>query len=113
MSKMTIGELIERLTELAETYGDDVEVRMATQPHYPLQSTIAGLAVEAALTDQDREDLKMLEAAELTEDTLTDAQHARIGELCDRTAETVVYVLEGSSHSLATPYASKSLWDEA
>jgi hypothetical protein len=37
---MTIAELIERLEDLREQVGDDCEVRLATQPNYPLEYAI-------------------------------------------------------------------------
>lgn len=40
MAETTVRELIERLEELAETYGDGTPVRIAEQPSYPLQNYI-------------------------------------------------------------------------
>lgn len=37
---MTIGELLEELQMMAEEHGDDVEVRIAYQPSYPLAADL-------------------------------------------------------------------------
>ena len=44
---MTIAELIERLEDLREQVGDDCEVRLATQPNYPLEYAIGEVATPA------------------------------------------------------------------
>ena len=40
---MKLGQLIERLQEYQEELGDDVEIRIATQPNYPLEYLLDGL----------------------------------------------------------------------
>lgn len=56
---MTICELIERLEEYRDEFGD-IEVRLMTQSHYPFENTIAGLAsgaeINAAGDEDDPED---------------------------------------------------------
>ncbi len=56
---MTINELIERLEEYRDEFGD-IEVRLMTQSHYPFENTIAGLAsdaeINAAGDEEDPED---------------------------------------------------------
>lgn len=37
---MNLNDLIEQLQELREEHGDDVEVRLAIQPHWPLEHSI-------------------------------------------------------------------------
>lgn len=37
---MTLAELIEQLEDLAYSYGDDVEVRLAQQPNWPFEYSI-------------------------------------------------------------------------
>jgi len=41
--KMTLDYLIEQLIEKRDQLGGQVEVRIAEQPSYPLQSSIAGV----------------------------------------------------------------------
>lgn len=43
---MTLNELIERLQEIrdSETGAGDLEIRMATQPGYPITETLRGVA---------------------------------------------------------------------
>lgn len=38
---MTIGQLIDQLDAIADEYGSDIEVRLATQPSWPFEYTIA------------------------------------------------------------------------
>lgn len=40
---MNIREMIQRLEEAAEAYGDDAEVRLMTQQHWPFENAIAGV----------------------------------------------------------------------
>lgn len=47
---MTVGEL----KELLEEFDDDLEVRMAIQPNYPLQSSIGGV-VSDVVTEKEEE----------------------------------------------------------
>ncbi len=56
---MTISELIERLEEYRDEFGD-VEVRLMTQAHYPFENAIAGVAsgeeINAAGDEDDPDD---------------------------------------------------------
>jgi hypothetical protein len=38
---MNIQELIDQLTDLKESYGDDIEVRIASQPSWPFEHDIS------------------------------------------------------------------------
>ena len=42
---MTVRDLIDRLEELAQAHGDDREVVVMHQQHYPLQENIKGATV--------------------------------------------------------------------
>jgi heme oxygenase len=44
MARMTLGELIARLEDLAAEIGDDIEIRMAQQPNWPLEYSIGEVA---------------------------------------------------------------------
>ena len=53
---MNIAELIEELERVQESHGDQVEVRLAQQPHYPFENEIAGLSEPLSPSDFDDED---------------------------------------------------------
>jgi len=76
---MTIRELI----ELLEQYDDDREVRLATQPNYPLEYTVGGVVGTEEIADDPDEDI------------------------VDADDDGPVWVVEGSQLG----YASKALWD--
>jgi hypothetical protein len=46
---MTIAELIERLEEYRDELGGDAEVRLMTQPNWPFEYDLAGLASGAEI----------------------------------------------------------------
>lgn len=48
MREPTLRDVIDRLQELAEEYGDGLPVRLAHQPNYPLEYTI-GRDVETSI----------------------------------------------------------------
>jgi len=52
---MTISELIERLEEYRDEFGD-IEVRLMTQSHYPFENAIAGVASGAEINAAGDED---------------------------------------------------------
>jgi len=81
---MTISELIERLEEIRDTYGEDCEVRLMTQQNWPFENTIYGLTTST----------EMSEAADDEDD-------------CDSPDETVVYLVEGQQLG----YGSKTAWE--
>ncbi|QGJ94993.1 hypothetical protein SEA_REDWATTLEHOG_135 [Gordonia phage RedWattleHog] len=80
MSDMTVGELI----ELLQQYDEDATVRLATQPNYPLEYRLAGVA----------------DAGQVAEVQ---------GDEPDDDTPNVVYLAEGSQ----VGYASKAIWDAA
>jgi hypothetical protein len=82
---MTVNELIEMLGQ----YDGDREVRLATQPTYPLEATVAGVAGLEEIDDVDEDGQRVLDAADEME------------------PDGPVYVLEGTQRG----YASKALWD--
>lgn len=79
---MNVRELISLLEEVED---QDAKVRLATQPNYPLQFTIAGIAVPA-------EDMEGEEVLDEDEDV-----------------PQVVYILEGGHPD--QPYATRKLWE--
>lgn len=88
---MMITEMMDRLEELAEdirSAGGDpgqVDVRLATQPSWPFESSVAGLALSTDAIAEDEGDIEH------------DA---------DGGQEMVVYIAEGSQLG----YTSKSIW---
>jgi hypothetical protein len=83
---MTLGRLINLLEDLAETLGDDAEVRIAEQPEWPFEYTLQGVAT--------REDVR---------------QGADEDEKRDHEGDTDVVLVAGRQIG----YASKALWDVA
>src|SRR5687767_5354185 len=53
---MTISQLIETLTELADEHGPDTEVRLMSQPNYPFEYAISGVTDLAAIWEAEKED---------------------------------------------------------
>jgi hypothetical protein len=51
---MTVGQLLEALQDIAEEHGNDVEVRLAHQPQWPFEYSIA----EVVLVGADERELK-------------------------------------------------------
>jgi hypothetical protein len=77
---MTVRELREAL----EQYQDDAEVRIAIQPHYPLQSTVAGV--------------------------VSDREIDALPEGADEDEETVVWIVE-EDQVRDDPYAPRAVFD--
>lgn len=111
---MTVGEL----RELLEDLDDGVEVRLQTQPHYPLEYRVAGAALASAVREdaaRERED----EAAE--EDCVhvpgVEKSTLRAGRCTECSYEVpgttppapeVLYLLEGGQ----VGYGTKRAWDD-
>lgn len=85
---MKIGELIERLQELAEEVGDDAEVRLMTQPNYPFENSIQGACSGAEING--------CEEGDEGDDQDGDVE-----------GDDVVYIVEGSQLG----YGSKRAWE--
>lgn len=50
---MTIRDLIERLEDFADDFGDDIEVRLAQQPRWAFEYSIGNIAAVEDLQDSD------------------------------------------------------------
>lgn len=85
---MTINELIERLQEAAEDGFGESEVRLATQPSWPLQFTVGGV-----VTPDDRACARGQEPDEEREESWL-----------------VVYITEGR-HPDDSPYAPAGVFE--
>lgn len=81
---MTIDELIERLEGYREEIGGDAEVRFMSQPHWPFEYGIAGVA--------------SLEEIRAADDDGFD---------CSGNAEQAVYLVEGAQLG----YGTKAAWE--
>ena len=55
---MEICELIERLQEMQELYGEEAQVFIATQPNYPLAFDISGVSDTEFQEDSDDEKIE-------------------------------------------------------
>jgi hypothetical protein len=85
---MTIGELMERLQELAYQFGDGIEVRIASQPSWPFEYDIKGMVSKNELF-QNGED------------------YTADGKRSDKIGEDVVWIVEGNQMG----YFTKDAWD--
>lgn len=109
---MTLNELIEKLTALRDEEGVDgeTEVRLAHQPHYPLQSGIQS-AVRFSLNQEEIDEVNSsIKDGGLEPEEMEEAKE-QLRKLEDENKD-IIYLTEGSmdDHD-ASPYASKSLWD--
>lgn len=87
---MTIDELIHELEELKEDHGGDCEIRLMTQPSYPLQHKIAGVVHDVDIANYD---------AEVNGED-ADGEEER---------ENVAWILEGGHPD--RPYGHRDAWD--
>lgn len=85
---MTIDDLIARLEEYRDVVGGDAVVRLMTQPNWPFECEIGGLASGEEINELDEDDEDIDE--DVTEDRL-------------------VYLVEGQQLG----YGSKRAWDAA
>lgn len=81
---MTLDELIETLTELRDQLGEDVPVRVAFQPNYPLAACVAHVRV----------------------------MPLRITEVGDEEHPAVWIATSSSVPYGENPYATRKAWDE-
>lgn len=83
---MNVSQLIERLEEYREMYGDDAEVRIMTQQNWPFENRIHGLVSGEEINDWDRGD-----------------------DDGDAEDDDVIYIVEGGQ----LQYGTKKAWDAA
>lgn len=88
---MTLGELIEALTDLRDSHseGDTLEVRIAYQRNYPLAATVLGVA-DSSDFDVDMDDVATIP-----------------------TVEPVVWIATGEVGWDENPYATEQVWANA
>lgn len=83
---MTVGELLEALQDIADTHGEDVEVRLAHQPQWPFEYSV--------------DDVVLVEASKLTDDEDDEESDQQ---------EPVVYIAEKSQLGYLSGAATKAL----
>lgn len=108
---MNIEQLVEHLQGLIDS-GEalpETEVRIAHQPSYPLQATLAGVANFSAAEEEMNETEEALASGELEGDDRTEAL-ALLDELRERADDDrIIYLVARES----TDYAPRVLWDRA
>lgn len=97
----TVAQLIERLEEIAEEH-PDAEVLLATQPSWPLQFEISGVAVSD-------------EFAEIPDDPCVAHDERGCAECIAEQFPTTVYIVEGGHPGGfdSRPYAPREAWEMA
>lgn len=81
---MTLAQLISRLEEYRETYGDHLEVRLMTQENWPFENKITGVTSSNEINTVDDED----------------------DEDDDSNEKAVIYIVEGNQLG----YGNKDAW---
>lgn len=93
----TVTELIARLEEIAEDH-PDAEVLLATQPSWPLQFNVRGVAVSD-------------DFAEIPDDPCVDHNRIACAECIAEQYPTTVYIVEGGQPD--GPYAPGEAFENA
>jgi hypothetical protein len=108
---------VEELRELLEEFEDGAEIRIATQPSWPLQFRIAGVVGEEIDYEEmegewqlEHEDCDGVRFDTNVCETHNTSLDETINENEDE-APQVVYVVEGGHPSDDSPYASSELWN--
>ena len=96
---MTVAELIERLQDM----DPEAEVRLATQPSWPLQSTVRGVASQAEVDEARFDEERCDEHGFYNCDECLDAANAD--------APNIVWIAEGVGTD--ERYAPKAVFDVA
>lgn len=102
---MTVDELVEDLRNLSAAGHGEAQVRLATQPSWPLEWTIDGMKLHKTKGDEIEEVENLIFNNEYPEDQ--DEMREQL-ELLKEQNETVLYLREGSQIG----YASRSIWDD-
>jgi hypothetical protein len=105
---MNITELIELLTEVAEN-NPEAEVRLATQPNWPLAYHLGGVASTQDLVEHELENGEPFECEEHQEYHCHECLQREILE--DQEGD-VVWLVEGGS-LYNKPYAPRKAWEAA
>lgn len=102
---MTAAELIELLSGV----DPDTEVRLAEQPSWPFEYSIAG--VEEVKMGADQEENANLECAQeiLDADHTTPEERAEANRMLDSASSTIVYIVEGTQLAYLPGLASREI----
>lgn len=102
---MTIEEIIAEFTELAEVYGPQTEVRIASQPNWPFEYDIQGIST----LHPKQEEINDLEETLVMDSDLTDEDKENIENELNvlRNEEQPIYLVEGTQIG----YTSKDHWE--
>lgn len=104
---MNINELIETLEDLRETYGEDLDVRIASQPSWPFENEIAQVVVaeprRGNLEWDDEDEGYYDETGNFyTEDDLAEFEENN---------EPVAYIAEGRQIGYLPSHAKDECWN--
>jgi hypothetical protein len=89
---MKLRELIDELIELGEEHGDELEIKIAHQPHHPLAHYLKGVVAGREVIDLDKNDSEFWGPEE---------------EEMNKT----VWLVACEGNCTPMPYAPKQLWD--
>ena len=106
---MEIRELIAQLEELAESYGDDVEVRIASQPSWPFENALTGVVAADLNSDGEDRSEEWYRGDDETEDEYFDRLQELRESGADEDVQTVVYLEEGSQLGYLPTIAKEEL----
>lgn len=109
---MTLSELIDQLTAIQEAHeGQDLQVRIACQPSWPLRSSIANVRTCNGDDAPDEEELEMARELVAAGDEEADGFAAAQAMLEDHLP--VVWIAASHAAPFAeSPYAPKTAWEE-
>lgn len=109
---MTLSELIDQLTAIQEANeGQDLQVRIACQPSWPLRSSIANVRTCNGDDAPDEEELEMARELVAAGDEEADGFAAAQAMLEDH--PPVVWIAASHAAPFAeSPYAPKAAWEE-
>lgn len=101
---MTLKDLIDQLSEIAEELGPDTEVRLASQPRWPFEWSIAGLSTLNP-SQEEIDEIRELMLSTPRDDWPEDAEE-QLRSL--EQAPRFVWICEGSQIG----YTTDRHWDE-
>lgn len=111
---MTVHQLIEVLEQAVNDGFGDCEVMLATQPNYPLASTLKGVGTPSDLAEANdvRDQLAFIPDEDaLPDDPMSYSQEASGPDVKDNPDYGCVWLIEDSQRrSPGSPYAPRNLW---
>lgn len=109
---MNVGQLIRYL----QNYNEDLEIRIAYQPHYPLQVGIANVTALSEVVKDDDKCRCDCDAPDCT-DECDCGGDCNKSEPVEEATPDIIYITSGSSPRSGedqndSPYASRKLWSD-